>query len=253
MRQTSTSHLTRSFFAVKVSFFSELRLLVRRSSESPVERLLLAVDSSFSRQGLVSLSLSDRSGRGEGSQARTGHPPCGTGQAPQVLRRLVARTTAQQLGVEDFTAPIQFAITTRSGTECQKDTELTLTSLDGVSAFDLIPRRAMVEGLARLSGCFFIFFTVGLPHICGRTKDCPSDPPRRRWGTGRPTCALLVRSWPTCRVGCNAGEDGVRKGCLPSRMTSAFCPHPRELFQSMPQWCRSWAGLRRVAARCRSC
>ena len=83
--------------------------------------------------------------------------------AGEVLRRLVARTMAQQLGpaVETFTAPFQFALTTRSGCECvahtiqtlcQADPELTLTSLDGVSAFDLISRRTMLEGLAHVSG-----------------------------------------------------------------------------------------------------
>ena len=83
--------------------------------------------------------------------------------AGEVLRRLVARTMAQQLGpaVENFTAPFQFALTTRSGCECvahtiqalcQADPELTLTSLDGVSAFDLISRRAMLEGLAHVPG-----------------------------------------------------------------------------------------------------
>ena len=83
--------------------------------------------------------------------------------AGEVLRRLVARTMAQQLGpaVGNFTAPFQFALTTRSGCECvahtiqalcQADPELTLTSLDGVSAFDLISRRAMLEGLAHVPG-----------------------------------------------------------------------------------------------------
>ena len=54
----------------------------------------------------------------------------------------------------DFHSPFQFALTTRSGCECvahtiqalcQADPQLTLTSLDGVSAFDLISRRAMLE------------------------------------------------------------------------------------------------------------
>ena len=86
--------------------------------------------------------------------------------AGEVQRRLVARTMAQQLGpaVENFRAPFQFALTTRSGcecvahtiqTSCQADPELTLTSLDGVSAFDLISRRAMLEGHARVSGGAF--------------------------------------------------------------------------------------------------
>ena len=34
--------------------------------------------------------------------------------------------------------------------ECEADPELTITSVDGVSAFDLISRRAMLEGLGNV-------------------------------------------------------------------------------------------------------
>ena len=70
--------------------------------------------------------------------------------AGEVIRRLVARTIAQQLGpaVEAATSPFQFALSTKSGCECvahciqalcETDEQLTLTSVDGVSAFDLTP------------------------------------------------------------------------------------------------------------------
>ena len=78
--------------------------------------------------------------------------------AGDVVRRLVARTMSQQLmeAVQGATAPFQYALATRAGCECvahalQEITELnpraTVTSIDGISAFDLISRRAMMQGL----------------------------------------------------------------------------------------------------------
>ena len=58
--------------------------------------------------------------------------------------------------VAGATAPFQHALATRAGCECvahalQGITELnpraTVTSIDGISAFDLISRRAMMQGL----------------------------------------------------------------------------------------------------------
>ena len=78
--------------------------------------------------------------------------------AGDVVRRLVARTMSQQMmeAVQGATAPFQYALATRAGCECvahalQGITELnpraTVTSIDGISAFDLISRRAMMQGL----------------------------------------------------------------------------------------------------------
>ena len=83
--------------------------------------------------------------------------------AGDVVRRLVSRTIAQQLSaaVETATAPHQYALSTKAGTECiphvlQSLTELhpeaTATSIDGIGAYDLISREAMLQGLARLEG-----------------------------------------------------------------------------------------------------
>ena len=83
--------------------------------------------------------------------------------AGDVVRRLVARTMAQQLGpaTKAATAPHQYALLTRSGCECvahvlQGLTELnprtTVTSIDGVSAYDMISRRSMLDGLCRVEG-----------------------------------------------------------------------------------------------------
>ena len=78
--------------------------------------------------------------------------------AGDIVRRLVARTISQQLSerVQVATAPFQYALSTRAGCECvahalQGITEMsataTITSVDGISAFDLISRKAMLEGL----------------------------------------------------------------------------------------------------------
>ena len=83
--------------------------------------------------------------------------------AGDVVRRLVARTISQQLAkvVEGATAPFQYALSTRAGCECvahalqamtDLDPEATILSIDGISAYDLISRRAMLTGLARVDG-----------------------------------------------------------------------------------------------------
>ena len=83
--------------------------------------------------------------------------------AGDVVRRLVARTMAQQLSkaVERATAPFQYALSTRAGCECiahvlqgitELDPELTITSIDGISAFDMISRESMLRGLLEVEG-----------------------------------------------------------------------------------------------------
>ena len=75
-----------------------------------------------------------------------------------ILRRLVARTTAKQFSkkAEAATAPFQYALSTKAGCECvarilqalsDRDPEATIMSIDGIGAFDLISRNAMLEGL----------------------------------------------------------------------------------------------------------
>ena len=77
------------------------------------------------------------------------------------MRRLVARTMAKALGTkfQDATAPYQHALTTRSGCESVAhvlqglNREATVMSVDGVGAFDLISRSAMLTGLRDAPGC----------------------------------------------------------------------------------------------------
>ena len=73
-----------------------------------------------------------------------------------MVRRLVARTLAQQLGpsVEAATAPYQYGPSTRAGSECMPElnSEATVLSIDGISAYDQISRAAMMDGLFSLCG-----------------------------------------------------------------------------------------------------
>ena len=101
-----------------------------------------------------------------------------------VVRRLVARTIAQQLtpAVQRATSPLQYALATKSGGECiahalQTLTDLsdtaTVLSIDGISAFDLISRGAMLEGLRSVPGGISV-----LPFVlqfCGNPSSCLWD------------------------------------------------------------------------------
>ena len=75
-----------------------------------------------------------------------------------LFRRLVSRTLAKQFvqQVEDATAPFQYALKTRAGCECvahifqsltEVDPSTTVISVDGVGAFDMVSRAAMLSGL----------------------------------------------------------------------------------------------------------
>ena len=78
-----------------------------------------------------------------------------------VIRRLVAKTMAKQFMArfETATKPFQYALATRAGCEsiahavqvaCDRDPRATVLSFDGVGAFDLISRRAMVSAVHRM-------------------------------------------------------------------------------------------------------
>ena len=80
-----------------------------------------------------------------------------------IFRRLIARTIAQQISkqVEEATAPHQYALQTKSGCECvshmvqmltQLNPRQTVVSVDGVGAFDLVSRNAMLQGLGNMTG-----------------------------------------------------------------------------------------------------
>ena len=82
--------------------------------------------------------------------------------AGDVIRRLVSRTIAQQIGkaVESATAPHQYALSTRAGCECiahilqglcEQNPQAAVVSVDGLSAFDQISRVAMLDGLLNVA------------------------------------------------------------------------------------------------------
>ena len=83
--------------------------------------------------------------------------------ASDVIRRLVGRTKAQQLSqpVEAATAPHQYGFSTKAGCECaahilqgltEMNPEATVTSIDGVSAYDFISMESMLTGLRFVVG-----------------------------------------------------------------------------------------------------
>ena len=114
--------------------------------------------------------------------------------AGDIVRRLVARTMSQQLmlEVQNASAPFQYALATKSGCESiahalQGLTELnprtTKTSIEGISAYDLISRQAMLErmkGIARGSELPFVSMFMGSPQfIYGKMQLARFTPSRR--------------------------------------------------------------------------
>ena len=94
--------------------------------------------------------------------------------ASDVVRRLVSRTITQQLSDVAFAAPspFQHALSTRC--ECishalqslsELDPNATILSIDGIGAFDLVSRGAMLQGLANvcLSALPFVHQFFGSP------------------------------------------------------------------------------------------
>ena len=83
--------------------------------------------------------------------------------AGDTFRRAVSRTVAQQIAetVERATAPFQYALSTRAGSECvghaiqaltDVNPDSTVLSVDGIGAFDLVSREAMLSGLRNMEG-----------------------------------------------------------------------------------------------------
>ena len=110
--------------------------------------------------------------------------------AGDVIRRLVARTMAHQMAeiVERATTPHQYALSTRGGCECvahvlqgltELDPETTVTSIDGIGAYDTISREAMLRACNRRTTPRFHLCACSTgphPSTCGKTT--------RGWSTG---------------------------------------------------------------------
>ena len=131
---------------------------------------------------------------------------------------------AQQLGkaVEAATSPHQYALSTKAGCECiahvlqglsDADERTTLISVDGVSAFDLISRGAMMQGYEsmaevrqfRSSECFMALPSEYLWEDSHGVVQKTSHRPRRR--TGRPIDATVI---------CGGSALGPRSGERPT-------------------------------------
>ena len=120
--------------------------------------------------------------------------------ADDIVRRLVARTMAQQLGpsVEAATSPFQCALSTRAGGECvahafqgicEVNPNTTILSIDGISAFDMVSHAAMLDGLHTLVGgeaLPFVRMFHGTPssYIWEDAEGVEHTIARRRWRAG---------------------------------------------------------------------
>ena len=116
------------------------------------------------------------------------------------LRRLVARTMAKQFSkkAEVATAHFQYALSTKAGCECvphilqalsDRDPEATIMSIDGIGAFDLISRNAVLEVLLRMEHGDQILPTNLWEDEMGVTQHIS----RGGRGAGRPLMPMLVR------------------------------------------------------------
>ena len=113
----------------------------------------------------------------------------------EVLAALrVGRLTALQKpngsvrAIERATSPFQYALSTRAGTECiahviqaltDLDSTATVLSTDGISAFDVVSRQAMLQGFSQwlegMQQCHLCGSSTGqLRVICGKTTTASS-------------------------------------------------------------------------------
>ena len=162
-----------------------------------------------------------------------------------VSRRLVSRTVAQQYSkrVEIATAPCQCALSTRVGCECAAhvqtltgiDEEATVVSIDGVGAFDLISRNAMLQALLRSTvGTRSAFQTTSWTTInilVGRTRRERSDATFVQFGTARMQEELWAHATPqgftTVRPNSETGVGLSRSGLRSSQL----------VWWNLAQWC----------------
>ena len=114
-------------------------------------------------------------------------------------------TKAKQVAKdEEATAPFQYALTTKAGCQCvahilqtitDLDNRATVVSIDGVGAYDLIPRNAMMEGLWSKeirSSPLYGASTEARQRICGRMKQGTCKTSHKEGGEqGDPVMPLL--------------------------------------------------------------
>ena len=136
--------------------------------------------------------------------------------AGDVVRKLVARTMSQQ-------TIYQYALATRAGCECivhelQVITELnprtTVTSIDGISAYDLISRCAMMQGLHDVdhTAVPFVSMFYGTPSRYLWKDDAGTTHTivQGEGGEQGDAMMLFVRAWATPTIGGSPAPIGRR-------------------------------------------
>ena len=109
---------------------------------------------------------------------------------------------------EKATAPFQYAQSTKAACECVahimqmltgQDTEATVMSIDGVGAYDLISRQAMLEGLLRMESgdqiLPFVRMFYGSPSTYLWEDERGKTTTRGGRGARRTPQATHVRTW----------------------------------------------------------
>ena len=126
---------------------------------------------------------------------------------------------------------VPYALLTRSVCECiahalqvvtELDPEATITTIDGISAFDSISRRAMLLGLDRVAGrrqntpvCALVPFRTLRLSLGGRRRDNPHDSSRRRGEQGDPLMPPLF-SWQ------HASLEALQRRMRPTERLMAY-------------------------------
>ena len=154
-----------------------------------------------------------------------------------ILRRMVARTIAKQIAkqVEAATAPFQYAVSTKAGCECvahllqsmtDLNPEVTVTSIDGVGAYDLISCSAMLEGMLRMEGgdqiLSFVrmFYSNPSTYVWEEKLGVNTSRKGRRGSKEIPSCPCSSH-WASIRPSFKPKQGCLAMGsCVPFWMTS---------------------------------
>ena len=168
--------------------------------------------------------------------------------AGEVIRRLTARTIAQLLGpaVEAATAPFQYALSTRAGCECvshafqalcDMDEDATITSIDGISAYDTISQHAMLkrcpEGVQRPRLCGSSMRSR--PHTFGRMMLGPPTGSIKAKGVSRGTLMPLLYS-----LGQHAALEAMHARFHPGEKLFAYLDDVWPVSQPKRARCTLW-------------
>ena len=174
-----------------------------------------------------------------------------------VLRRLIARTMAQQIAdaVEAATAPFQYALKSKGGCECvahilqavtDMDERATIVSVDGLGAFDLVSRKATLQGLmaeeggpqllpfVRILWAAISFLVGGRSWRCTRSTRAKVE---NRWIPLCPCCSALRSMPPSQQL--TRDSTKVNTCLLPTTISTRYA-FPSKLANSTVSSPMSW-------------